>query len=339
MKMFRLSIFSFKTVSITSTWSKQFLRIVRFVLLILLLSEIAAMIIVRKDGVRWRYWSSEAFASFEHYKQLESNGELQRVVICGDSTGFCNFDANALDRELGSRGIVWNLSSPGNFAMSFEKSTLPLLKEKIAGDCTIVVSFITAGFVPKDPTPGESGILSSDICKGATFYSRAMSYFCILRVRKCLKSLFSNSFSEEQSIIEARGSGLKKGSLNNRPESSDLTPVRDVLSLTPKPSGFDKKRIEVSDDLLSLCRDRDWSVVIVIPPTLEVGIRKDKVREFRSFLDRLSFSYDFVTMDNFESEELTESDFVDGNHLNHYGADKLTSSLAKVIVDSGVVAR
>ena len=109
-----------------------------------------------------------------------------------------------------------------------------------------------------------------------------------------------------------------------------LVPVYKKKNLTAEP---DPTSVAIYDEVIELCRENDIRVIMILPPRLRMS---EQIRGvFRDYAE----AHDFYFIDyndpaiRYQAGFELATDFIDENHLNTYGARKMTAHLARVLAD------
>lgn len=318
-----LSIFSFDTLQLGKARPKGFFRALALTLALVFVAEIGARILVQRASPYYKYWEDEPGFRFEAYRQQILQGETPEVVIIGDSTARYGIDSPTLRANLSAAIDMYNLSSPANFPMACHCTTLPLLQEPYKPPKLVIAMFSPNGFVAT--AAYETLILNSPICRKVTSpfsYHRELRLLWLMRMSPYLKN---------PEVVDKK--------LRQVWEERGFTPLTEATAQQPithpgpaKPSAsaaeIEAEKLQVIRDLALLARNRNFKLVLVVPPLMN---RDRMVEELVGRIGQLQDESGFLLLDFSASAFLSARHFFDNTHLNKDGAEIFSEQLGRTL--------
>lgn len=313
--MSRSSIFSFKTLALGEGRPAGMARSFAFALALFVIAEALSRVVLAPAGRTWEYWDPRAAARWEAFRAAEGN-EAPEVLFVGDSTAQTNFSHEELTEGLRSyRGVV-SLGWPGNYALSFEKSTLPLLVETTHTPRVVVVSLIPTAFVERsEPWTTEAAISSSPFCQRIEGVWLTEDYLYLARWKRALPGLLLDSDNPPgHGFIPPAG----------KEESESTTPVYKFGT-----SEISDARFAVLERTARTVQDFGGKFVVVIPPySGDIPERQAVETNYRQRLRKAQADGILLMFDIREHCDPAPEHFYDYGHLNLAGARLVSAQLA-----------
>jgi hypothetical protein len=319
---FRSSIFSFDTLQLEKARPKGFFRALVLTLALVLVAEIGARLLVNRVPPYGEYWEAQAGLEFEAYRQHIVQGQTPRTVIIGDSTARCAIDPQALQVNLPEAADIYTLARPANYPMACRCTTLPLLSAPYTPPKLVIASFSPYGFVKTDRL--ETQILDSPICRKT---ENPLSYhgeFRLLWLMRTLPYLKNLGAVNEQLKLAWEQRGFTP-LMESAPQQNEDT---SGANLSEKTAPIQDERVQVVRDLALLARNRNFKLVLVVPPLKK---RDRVVEEYVERMSHLAQELDFTLLDFSTSPFLLTKHFLDGVHLNKDGAEIFSQELGRKI--------
>ncbi len=326
--MSRLSIFSFRTLRIRRNQLPGLAAGLLLALALIAAAEAVGRIALAPVGRRWEYWHPDAAVKWDYFRSRTESGDTPHVVVTGDSTAHWDFDPDELQAGLGAESDVWNLAWPGNFALAFQTSTLPLLTSKESPPRAVIASFLPSGFVESGGArESEAGILSSAFCQRNKSGWLAADLLHLGRLWPSLPILRELLQGRDHSdILSRRGFFVKKGVFQGNASVDTDAPV------DPRAVTIDPRRFAVLERLASSLSRRGTQFVVVIPPSMDRSkLRTTIYLNYRRLLEQASREYGFHVVDCLADNALAVGDFADKNHLNPKGARQLSRRIVAAL--------
>ncbi len=327
MRKFPSSIFSSSWSSLWDNETAILLRVAIVAGVLLAAGEAISRAALMPVGALWEYWNPDAALKFQWYRNAsepaanDSAGPMPDVLVVGDSTAARNFDPAALKSPNGPGVEAFNLGWPANFPLAFEYSTIPLLRDGQAVPRVVVVSFSPSAFVDSETTSRfESTILQSAYCRRQREGSLLQDFVWLTRIRPALewRGLW---FTGKQPAPPANNGFQPLEGHENRSEPDRS---REARQLT-------EARLDVLRDLVTLASERDFQLVIVIPPIENV----DTIPEagaYRRAVEMICNTRNCHVVDCSDVEGLTSEHFWNNTHLNRDGAEVFSHWFSKNVL-------
>ncbi|WP_146372618.1 hypothetical protein [Symmachiella macrocystis] len=302
------------------------LRVVIVAGLLLVAGEAASRVALKPVGTLWEYWNPEAAVKFRWYRDVcESSTaddvHMPDILVVGDSTAARDFDPVELESQIAPGYEVYNLGWPANFPMAFQSSTIPMLRDGQRVPSVVVASFSPSAFAD-DATVHrfEANILHSAYCRRQREGTLIQDFLWMTRIRPALRwqKLW---FSGKQP-----GPPPRKGfyPLDGHEEKSELGGHRDELRLS-------ENRLDVLRELVELSSERNFQLVIVIPPIQNVDAIPE-VTEFRRALETICKTENCHVVDCLNVEGGSQKYFWNVTHLNQDGAKVFSRWFSKNVL-------
>lgn len=315
MRKFPLSIFS---SSWHSLWDKDaaiLLRVAVVAAVLLTAGEVVSRAALKPVGSLWEYWNPDAAVKFQWYRNVsESNSDdtLQRmpdVLIVGDSTAARSFDPSELQSPIEAAYDSYNLGWPANFPLAFEYSTTPLLRDGRSVPRIVVVSFSPGAFVENETTRRfEANILQSAYCRRQREGSLIQDFFWLTRIRPALEWRELWFTGNQPEVPPGRGFQPVVG-------HEDLSKP----DQRRKGKELSEARLDVLRELVALASERDFQLVIVIPPMEDLDSIPEAA-EYQRAIEKICNTENCQVVDCSHVEGLTSRHFWNNTHLNQEGA-------------------
>jgi hypothetical protein len=318
----RSSIFSFDTLRLGGRAPAGFFRAVLLALALSMACEGAARVVLPADSRRDEYWSPEAAAKFETYRERAESGRAPAVLVVGDSTAVRDFDPAAIAETSG--GDAYNLAWPGNFPLAFRCTTIPLLAGAASVPRVVVAAFTPNGFTETERVRRfEAGILTSDVCRRSAGEAIPSDFVRLTKLGRVLGARFAprDAVGEmtESGFMPLEGRSPKRTRREERGgEEAEARAVR-------------AERFEVVRRLGRLARERGFTLLVVIPPIEQEDRAGSAYFEYKRELERAAAEYGFTALDWRHLDGYGRESFYDSVHLNAEAARRLSRELGAVV--------
>ncbi|GIW96575.1 MAG: hypothetical protein KatS3mg110_4616 [Pirellulaceae bacterium] len=283
-------------------------------------AELAARFFCGPYQRLWAYWTPEAGANLEAFRQHVQNGGRLDLLVVGDSTAQSNFSYEVFRNGLQGPSEVWNIGTPGAFAEASRWTLLPLLGACECRPRVLVTSFLPEAFSEAPAVRYlEARILESPAGRMARGKSHLGKYLALARLWPVLRVWKAEREGKVAAVIQQRGFLARQrvvDLLREPPESGAYYPL--VL-----------ERLRLLDRLAAWAQANHVQLIVVIPPRLHPSAHARQYEEaYRRYLEQLSRSFPLVLLDTTGYSWPVEQ-FADRNHLNAEGAARLSSLLVR----------
>jgi hypothetical protein len=285
------------------------------------LAEVASRLMLGGVGDRWEYWDKLAAIKFGDYRTRAASASTPDVVIIGDSTGARDFDPLSMASSSLQGRDIYNLAWPGNFPFALQVTTFPLLREPYQAPKIVIASLSPGSFsTNRRAQEFEQEILASTYSQHMLGKYSLADRLYLPRLRNSLPFLIDlyKPNSEFEQLRKNRGFMPVNEGAYQPPKSNDLK----VL---------DPGRLAVMTELAQLSKDRNFKLVVVIPPVTERA-DADTALLYEDYLRHLRLAqaqFGFIILDKRHSNFLSPELFTDGIHLNRAGAVLFSKELGR----------
>ena len=318
--MSRSSIFSFDTLRLSSVpraWTYSAIATVA----LFGLAELGARTLMAPVGERaWTYWDDKAANKFETYRQRALDGSAPEVLAIGDSTAAYNF-VPASFSETSEVTDVYNLAWPANFPLSFQQTTLPILREGAAPRYVILIQAATS-FIDQEDMRIEAGILSSVLAKRQRGDFLVADYLHLSRLYPARRLLSKHWLRGETELLDpppaqgymSLGPGQPLTDTERQARIDGEAAHGETLNAKLDRRGFSEEKRASVTRLADLAKERGFQLIVVLSP-LRSRPMPDVFVEHRAWLRELQEDKGFLLWDMLDTPEIAFDDYSDGIHL------------------------
>ena len=295
--------------------------------LLVLVAELLCRTVLIQPAELAAFWQPEAGTKLLGYITRAAAGEVDDILIVGDSTAQRGLSPAALVEGLGQDAKVYNLAFDGNFQLALPATTTPLFDGRYPVPPVVVYGGRVARLTESEKSSSERLILGSPYAqKILTGHARfGLGALFLTRMRSFARVAMGHRFT-----VSGDGFAPLDGVAQPGEQDEEAGPSGPLPPIDPE-------RLQAVLQLIDTVVARGSQFVLVIPPLRSVT-EEDYYAPLVETLGTAARQHGASVVALRDVDGLTLDHFKDGSHVNREGARiislELGRRLARLVADS-----